>query len=108
MVSVVPYSPDPTTDFETTNSNFHEFVKIEDSLFRNCLLNQVRRYTLVLISSYNNFSSLSAEDKVLYFLINGLLKASKIAENFVNNVHADVKISINQKVSRFQVCFSNS
>ena len=66
----------------------------------------IHRY--FVISSYNNFSSLSAEDEVLYFLINGLLKASKIAENFLNNVHADAKISINQKVSRFQVCFSNS
>ena len=102
MVSVVHYSPDPTTDFETTNPNFHEFVKIEVSeLFVGSSEKDIH-------TSYNNFLSPSAEDQVIYFLIYGLLKASKIAENFVNNVHADVKISINQKVSRFQVCFSNS
>ena len=31
MVSVVHYSPDPTTDFETANPNFHEFVKIREN-----------------------------------------------------------------------------
>ena len=107
MFSVVHYSPAPTTNFETANSNFHEFIKIQDSSFRNWLLDQVRKI-YVLISSSNIFLSPSAEDQVLYFLINGPLKASKIAENFVNNVHADSKISINQKVSRFQFCFSNS